>query len=41
MGIKDGQYKIFTMLKKRVVDKAIEEINEKTDIEVSIDLERE
>lgn len=41
MGVEEWQYKIFTMFKKRVVDKAIEEINEKTDIELSFDLERE
>jgi plasmid replication initiation protein len=29
------------MFKKRVVDKAVEEINAKTDIELSFDLERE
>ena len=29
------------MLKKRVVDKAIQEINEKTDIQISYDLEKE
>ena len=40
MGIKENQYSIFTMLRKRVLDKAIDEINEKTDIFVSYDLER-
>jgi plasmid replication initiation protein len=41
MGVEDGQYSIFTMFKKRVVDKAVAEINEKTDIQLSFDLERE
>ncbi|MEZ4950648.1 MAG: replication initiation protein [Saprospiraceae bacterium] len=40
-GVEDGQYSIFTMFKKRVVDKAVAEINEKTDIQLSFDLERE
>ena len=41
MGIQPGQYQYFTMLRKRVLDKSIEEINEKTDIEVNFDLETE
>lgn len=41
MGLKDGQYKIFTMLKKRVLDKSVAEINEKTDKELTYELERE
>lgn len=40
MGVQPEQYGIFTMLRKRVLDKAIEEINEKTDIFVSYDLEK-
>ncbi len=40
MGIKERQYSIFSMLRKRVLDRAVEEINEKTDILISYDLER-
>lgn len=40
MGIKEGQYKVFTMLKKRVLDVAVNDINEKTDLSVSYELER-
>lgn len=40
MGVHSGQYPIFTMLKKRILDVAINEINEKTDISVSYELER-
>jgi len=32
MGIETGQYQIFTMFRKRVLDRAIDEINSKTDI---------
>lgn len=39
MGIKPGQYSIFTMLKHRVLDVAVNEINEKTDIKVGYTLE--
>lgn len=41
MGIKPKQYSIFTMLRKRVLDAAVEEINEKTDISLDYDLEKE
>ena len=41
MGVQPGQYQYFTMLRKRVLDKSIHEINEKTDIKVSYELERE
>lgn len=40
MGIGEKQYPIFTMLKKRVLDVAVDEINDKTDISVSYELER-
>jgi plasmid replication initiation protein len=40
MGIKPEQYSIFSMLKKRVLDTAVEEINEKTDILIAYELER-
>lgn len=40
MGIEEKQYPIFTMLKKRVLDVAVKELNEKTDISVSYELER-
>ena len=39
MGIKPDQYSIFTMLKQRVLDVAVNEINEKTDIKVEYSLE--
>lgn len=39
--IEPEQYKIFTMLKKRIIDTAIIEINEKTDLKVVYDLEKE
>lgn len=41
VGIEPEQYKIFTMLKKRIIDTAVDEINEKTDLKVVYDLERE
>jgi len=41
MGLKPKQYEIFTMLKKRVLDTAVDEINEKTDVQLSYELERE
>lgn len=41
MGVQPGQYQYFTMLRKRVLDKSIQEINEKTDIKVKYDLERD
>ena len=40
MGIQPEQYSIFAMLKKKVIDKAIEEINEKSDLNVSYEVER-
>lgn len=40
MGIKAGQYKVFTLMKKRVLDVAVNEINEKTDMTVSYEVER-
>jgi len=40
MGIEEGQYPSFTMLRKRVLDVAVNEINDKSDILVSYDLER-
>lgn len=40
MGIRQGQYSNFTMLKKRVLDVAMQEINNKTDIQASYELER-
>lgn len=41
MWIEEWQYKIFTMLKKRVLDKAVSEINDKTDISVNYELMKE
>lgn len=41
VGVEQGQYKIFTMLQKRVIDMAVGEINQKTDLKVSYNLERE
>lgn len=41
VGIEPEQYKIFTMLKKRIIDTAVDEINEKTDLKVVYDLENE
>jgi len=38
MGIKAAQYSNVTMLKKRVLDSAISEINDKTDIVASYEL---
>jgi len=40
MGIKAGQYSIFSMLKKRVLDVAINEINLKSDIQLSYTIEK-
>lgn len=40
MGIKEGQYVYSTMLRKRVLEIAVKEINEKTDIEVAYELEK-
>lgn len=41
MGVKPTQYKVFTMLKKRVLDVAVEEINDKTDVSIDYELENE
>lgn len=41
MGVQEGQYLYFTMLRKRVLDKSVDEINRKTDIFVEYDLETE
>lgn len=41
VGVEEGQYKIFTMLKKRIIDVAVAEINTKTDLKVVYDLENE
>ena len=41
MGIRPEQYSIFTMFRKRVLDTAVEEINEKTDIFLDYELEKE
>ena len=41
MGVQAGQYSIFTMLRKRVLDVAVQEINEKTDLQVGYVLEKE
>ncbi|MEM8528365.1 MAG: replication initiation protein [Bacteroidota bacterium] len=40
MGVGEKQYSVFTMFKKRVLDRAISEINEKTDISIQYELER-
>ena len=40
MGVSKEQYSIFTMFRKRVLDVAVAEINEKTDINISFELER-
>lgn len=40
-GILDGQYDIFTTFKSKVLDVAINEINDKTDLRVSYTLEKE
>lgn len=40
MGINPGQYSIFSMLRKRVLDTAIAEINQQTDIQIEYELER-
>jgi plasmid replication initiation protein len=40
MGLKDGQYKSFSMLTKRVIENAVDEINEKTDLGVLFDVEK-
>lgn len=40
MGINPSQYSIFSMLRKRVLDTAIAEINQQTDIQIEYELER-
>lgn len=40
MGVQDNQYKNFAMLRKRALDIAVYEINEKTDITLSYTLEK-
>ena len=40
MGIQPHQYKSYTMIRKRVLDVAVEEINSKTDIEVTYETEK-
>lgn len=41
IGLKSGQYKIFTMLRERVIDVAVKEINQKTDLKVRYTLEKQ
>ena len=41
MGVKEGQYKVFTMFKKRVLDVAVDRINQKTDLYVEYWIERQ
>ena len=41
MGIQSHQYRSFTMIRKRVLQVAVDEINSKTDIEVKFDLEKQ
>jgi plasmid replication initiation protein len=41
MGVQSDQYSNFTMLRRRVLDTAVEEINTKTDIICSYDIERQ
>ena len=38
MGLEAGEYTVVTMLRKRIIDKAVDEINNKTDIRVEYDL---
>jgi plasmid replication initiation protein len=40
MGIAPDQYQNFTMLKKRLIDIPVQEINEKTDLLISYHLEK-
>ena len=40
MGIQPHQYKSYTMIRKRVLDVAVEEINSKTDIEITFETEK-
>lgn len=40
VGLKTGQYKSFSMLTKRVIENAIEEINSKTDLNVDFEVEK-
>lgn len=41
IGVEASQYKVFTMLKKRILDVAVTEINAKTDLKVEYQLERQ
>ena len=41
LGVAAGQYKVFTMFKKRILDISVSEINEKTDLKVTYSLERQ
>jgi len=41
MGLNDNQYKLFKDLRKRVIDRAVKEINKKTDIRCSYTLVKE
>jgi len=41
MGIQPHQYRSFTMVRKRVLEIAIDEINDKTDIHVTYELEKQ
>lgn len=40
MGVDESQYKIFTTLKAKVIDAAVDEINEKTDLRIKYKLEQ-
>ncbi len=40
MGIQEGKYSNFTMLKKRALDNPVQEVNAKTDLQVSYELEK-
>lgn len=41
VGVEVSQYKVFTMLKKRILDVAVTEINTKTDLKVDYQLEKQ
>ena len=41
IGVEASQYKVFTMLKKRILDVAVTEINAKTDLEIGYQLEKQ
>lgn len=40
MGVDEAQYKIFTTFKTKVIDSAVDEINEKTDLKIRYNLEQ-